>query len=157
MANRATNKGRGVNRSGRSANGDRFVKLDHWMLDSPAWLSLKAIDRDLLIWIQRRYNGQNNGQISMSQREAAELLHVKPETAAAAFHRLTERGFIRMARDSSFTMKARLARTWILTMFEYRGQLPTKEFMGWRPKPENQNTYPKRDTDCADRGYTSAA
>jgi len=157
MANKATSKGRGVDRSGRSAKGDRFVKLDHWMLDSPAWRSLKATDRDLLIWLQRRYNGQNNGEISMSQREAAELLHVKTATAAAAFERLVERGFIRMARDSSFTMKARLARTWILTMFEHRGQLPTKDFMRWRPDNENQNTYPKEDTACTVRGYSSAA
>jgi len=157
MASKATNKGWGVNRLGRSARGDRFVKLDHWMLDSVAWRSLKAIDRDLLIWLQRRYNGQNNGEISMSQREAAELLHVKPATAAAAFNRLIERGFIRMARDSSFTMKTRLARTWVLTMFEYRGQLPTKDFMRWRPDNENQNTYPKGDTDSTVRGYSDAA
>lgn len=153
---RAAKKGRGIDRTGRSILGARFVGLPYWMIRGHAWQSLDCTARSLFVVLLERFNGSNNGDISLSQREAAKALHVRPDTAARAFDKLIERGFIRMARDSSFHVKARYARTWILTLHPYRDALATKDFMRWRPSAEIQNTDPKERTACPDPAYRLA-
>jgi hypothetical protein len=95
-------KGRGQDKRGRSLRGERFVKLEHWLLRTPAWRSLTPVARALYIELAQRYNGANNGEISLSVREAAELVHIAKDTASKSFHELEEKGFVRRHVCGSF-------------------------------------------------------
>lgn len=133
---RRQRRGRKHNAKGRSIGKKRFVMLVHWLLDSPAWRSMKCEPKQLYVELRRRFNGSNNGEIFYSIRDAARDLHVAKATAQKAFRELQDKGFIKCARLGSFHYKTRHASLWILTEDSYRDQLPTKEFMHWKPKTE---------------------
>ncbi len=61
----------------------RHVRLYHWILASPAWKSLNAVERSLYVEIASRYAGPGtNGKIVLSVRQAADALHVSKATAS---------------------------------------------------------------------------
>jgi hypothetical protein len=124
-------RGRRTDGKGRSIGQTRFVKLDHWLLKTPAWRSLSPASRALYVEIAQRYNGSNNGEISMAVREAAHLIHVAKDTAAKSFRELEEKGFIKRKICGSFNWKLRHATTWILTEYPSEEREPTKEFARW--------------------------
>jgi hypothetical protein len=125
--------GRGHDRKGRSRRKERFVKLMHWMLRGAAWCALTPAARALYVELAQRYNGFNNGEISLSVREAAWLLHIAKDTASKTFHELEEKGFIKRSVCGSFNWKLRHATTWILTEFDLGDVPATKEFARWQP------------------------
>ncbi len=143
-------KGRGHNRTGRSRGGDRFVKLEHWMLKSPAWRALPPAARALYVALAQRYNGLNNGQISVSVREAARDVNIAKDTASKTFHQLEAIGFIRCHVCGSFNWKLRHATTWILTEFPVGEEAATKDFMSWAPAKSEPG--PKSGTSCPKSG-----
>lgn len=104
------------------------------MLDSPAWNSLSLPARCLLIEIWKRYNGQNNGQISLSHREASEKLGVGRNTPTKLFRELEEKGFIEANQRGHFNVKGGKATTWRLTAVPCGQKPATKEFMRWGKK-----------------------
>ena len=63
-----------------------------------AWATLKPGPRALYVEMKRRYNGSNNGRITLSHREAARLLNVHRNTVGPWFAELERRGFIRMTQ-----------------------------------------------------------
>ena len=77
----------------------RFVQLHRWVMESEAWRTMKPGPRALFAEIKLRFNGRNNGRISMSQREASELLNVSRNTVAGYFDDLVEHGFIRVTEE----------------------------------------------------------
>lgn len=90
--------------------------------------------RCLEMELKALHNGSNNGNFFLSVREAAKRLGIAPNTAARAFNELEEKGFIKPKQKGAFAWKVRHATSWILTEFEYNGQLATKDFMRWQPK-----------------------
>jgi hypothetical protein len=122
------------------SRGDRFVMLQHWLLRSAAWQSLSPVARCLLIEVWQCHNGQNNGRISFSVREAAKRLRISKDTAAKAFGELETKGFLKARQRGSFTYKQRHATEWILTAECLNDELPSKDFMRWSPEPNKQNT-----------------
>lgn len=124
MAKKQKMRGRGLSR------GDRFVRLDFYLLKSPAWLTLSPPAKALYVEVCTRYNGINNGTISYSVREAG-AIGLSRSAAARAFDELQERGFLSVARDASFNLKTREARLWRLTAFPAFGNDATKDFMRW--------------------------
>ncbi len=118
-----------VNATGRNTV-ERFVLVPHYMLSAPAWKTMTSNAKALMMDVWRRHNGFNNGEISYAVREAKEI-GLSIATTARAFQELVERGFLKIARASAFTVKTRKARTWILTAERYRGSPATKEFMRW--------------------------
>src|SRR3954451_15400028 len=98
---------RGKGARSRSAE-PRHVRQYEWMLASPAYRSLGIYSRALLLEIARRYNGINNGDISMSYREAEELLNCSNKPIPGAFRELQEKGFIKQSRRGSFDWKTRI-------------------------------------------------
>ncbi|NRP19899.1 hypothetical protein LPJGGPFB_03157 [Ensifer adhaerens] len=129
---------------GRSSGGERHVRLPEWLLASAAWRSLSVYSKLLYIEIKRRYNGNNNGDISLSHREAQDLMGCSNKPIPAAFKELEVKGFIKAAERGSFHWKTRRdgqggrrATTWILTEYPQdspiRSLIPTKDFMAWRP------------------------
>lgn len=133
MANKQKRRIRKVRTDGRSEGQSRFVMLYHWLIRSPAYESLRCVERSLLVELYALYNGSNNGDLFLSVREAARRLNVAPATTCRAFKVLESKGFIRARQRSSFQWKKRLATCWVLTEFEYAGKLPSKEFMSWQP------------------------
>ena len=116
-----------------------FVRLRHDMMDSPAWQSMSANAQALWLHITRRYNGYNNGEISLSCREAADKLHISPNTASRVFKELQEKGFIRTGTFAGFRNKHRTATRWILTHEVCDGKPPTNEWRNYTPtKGEHQ-------------------
>lgn len=117
----------------------KHVRLYWHELDSAAWRHASLGERCLYIELKYRFNGTNNGYISMSQREAAELLGCKPHTAGLYFTGLQDKGFIALAQDSAFNMK-RMAREWRLTEYPCHksNQQPTKDYRRWTPPFKSQ-------------------
>lgn len=133
-----------ANAKGRSKGEAKHVRDYEWMLRSPAYRSLSCYARCLLHELKRLYMGENNGELFMSVRFAANVLGAHKDTAAKAFHELQDHGFIRPRIKSGFSWKPGQATTWILTEYEFAGQLATKDFMRWRPESENAKHGPTR-------------
>lgn len=138
-----------LNAFGRASH-KKHIQLYAWMMDSPAWRSLSLGARSLLLEVWYRHNGQNNGQISMSVREAARLLNCGRNTPMKLFDELQEKGFLEATKRGSFdwkvardhpTNKGR-ATTWRLTMERCNGDPATKEFMRWRPEKKQSAVTP---------------
>lgn len=116
----------------RKKYGDAHVRLYGWFLKTPAWQSLRVGPRALLLELYSLWNGTNNGELFLSIREAAERLHVSPNTVSSWFDMLIEKGFIKVAQLGAFSLKSRHATTWILTEHPVGDALPTKDFARWR-------------------------
>jgi len=107
----------------------RLVQLRYWLLDSDAFRELPGNAVKLLLRLGTRFNGGNNGAISMSTREAKYELNCSHNHAAKCFHILEDAGFIRATQKGSFGWKKRLATTWRLTWLDCDDIPATKEFM----------------------------
>ena len=110
-------------KTGRSTGDSQHVRLHEWLLQSPAYRSLNCYARALLVELYRHYRPGKNGDVFLSVREAAQALNASHQTAMRAFHAVADRGFIRARRRGDFNWKARHATTWVLTEFEFGGQL----------------------------------
>jgi hypothetical protein len=125
MGNYQTSKGR---------SKGQFIMLRHDIIKSPAWRSLSTDARCVWTEIGLRFNGENNGEIPLSCREAAEFCNISKGTAKRAFDELLDRGFIKVGWFSSFTYKFKKSRRWILTHEKNDGKPPTNEWRTWKPK-----------------------
>lgn len=103
------------------------------MLNSPAWMAMSPVGVKLYIEIAKRYNGQNNGEISFSVREAAAAAGCGKNRAHEGLRELQDKGFICPTTRGSFDWKGGNATEWCLTIEPADGQLATKDFMRWRP------------------------
>ncbi len=120
------------NNTGRSTT-ERFLALQHFMLDSRAWLSLSPVARCVFIELARLYNGSNNGRLALSARNAAERVGCSKNTAARAFAELIEKGFIELRSSGHFDRKTPHAAEYRLTMHrcDRSGERASKRFMRW--------------------------
>lgn len=111
----------------------RFVQLPEWLQCSEAWGSMKPGPRALYIELKRRFKGSNNGQIFLSQREAAKALNVGRDTVAGYFTVLVERGFIVVTRGHCLGPKGiGQSATYALTEEALGSAAATKDFRQWR-------------------------
>ncbi len=128
-----------VNATGRNAT-TRFVRLDHRLLTSSAYRALTPTARCLLVEISMLYNGENNGSLYLSVRDATDRLGLSDMTSTtAAFNELQELGFIEMTNKAHFVVKSSdksRARTWRLTWEAGPGQrAPSHGYDDWEPVP----------------------
>ena len=93
-----------IDKRGRSIRTDKYVRIFHRMLKTPAWRSLDCVARAAYIELSMRYNGRNNGEIRFSLREMGEKLDVSKATAMRAMNRLQDRGFIVKTKAGAFNM-----------------------------------------------------
>lgn len=131
------------NKTGRNSGSPRYVQLFHFVLESEAWKDLNGNERAIYLELARRYNGQNNGKIAYSTRQAAEDLRIGKGTAARALYSLQRHGFIAVERVGAFSLKIRHASEYRLTAqdsdLSANGKTPaSKDFMRWK----KQNTVP---------------
>lgn len=131
-----------LNAKGRNTEPtDRFVRLGYRILNSSAYSSLTPNARALLVEMLMLYNGENNGSIYLSVRDAtARLGYSDTRAVQHAFDELEGRGFITLARDAHFSVKAgdhSRARTWILNWLAGPGRrVANWEFLDGQPEPQ---------------------
>ena len=114
------------NKSGRNENPTgRFARLPHEVLLSPAYRSLSPNARALLVEMMAMDNGQNNGSLWLSIRDAgARIGLVNKESVGRAFDDLANAGLIAMTKEAHFSVKAAetsRARCWRLTFVHWVG------------------------------------
>jgi hypothetical protein len=139
MANRGR---RGVNATGRSKRGGQFVPIPYDMAESAAWRSLSGAAVKVYVELRRRFNGGNNGDLSLSLDEGARLLNLGKATVARAFAELGAKGFIRITARGRWY--GRQATTYAVTDRPMGSNFPTNAWRGWRPTPENHFSVLKR-------------
>jgi hypothetical protein len=127
------------NQKGRNPTS-RFARLDHRLLNSPAYRALSTAARALLVELTMLDNGENNGSLYLSIRDAAGRLGMADLSAVrSAFDELQELGFIEMTETASFHVKAAeksRARCWRLTWLAGPGRkAPSMAFIDCQPKP----------------------
>ena len=112
-----------------------FVMLYHWMQDSEAWLDLKPQPRILYVELKRRFKGNNNGEIYLSHRDAAQLLNMHRNSIGRYFDILIEHGFLKQtSRPHLGPSGVGQSSKWALTELPVNKRPATKEFMRWRKK-----------------------
>jgi hypothetical protein len=131
MGRRKNNLANGRNRT------TRFARLDHGLLKSPAYRALSCTARALLVELVMLFNGENNGALYLSVRDAAARLGLSDlEAACKAFAELEAMGFVVCTADAHFRVKAAehsRARCWRLTFEFVRRKPPTFEFREREP------------------------
>lgn len=129
----------------------RHVQLHEWLQASLAWRSLKPGPRALYIELKRRYNGNNNGAIILSHRDAAKALNVHRNTVGDYFRELEERGLIHATRGSCLGPAGiGEAAHWALDELPTQDSKPArKAFVLWiEPEKPRTKTGHKRHTQC---------
>ena len=124
-----------MNKKGRSAH-EPYIRLHRGVTNSEAWRSLSCRARALLIAIWSRHNGQNNGRISFSSREARENMRSGSIQTQKAFEDLQERGFLILRTPGSFHVKsdagAGRASEWELTTEACDGYPAKRNYRKWK-------------------------
>ena len=109
-----------MNPTNRPSN--QFIRLSHSLVDSEAFAAASNGARGLLIFLGRRYNGRNNGNISCSVREAAIWLHCSKSSVGRYFIELQQLDLIEAVNKGRFAIRVgdgrRVATTWRLKFLE---------------------------------------
>lgn len=131
---------RQTNATGRSEGGGQYLPISYRMAQTKAFRSLTGTTLKVWIELRIRYNGHNNGLVSLSLREAAALLGMSQTTAQRALIELEEKGFIKRRTRGSWY--GRKAAEFILADKSYDGHEPTRDWQRWRPK--NKPSVPRQ-------------
>ena len=96
-------------------SSEQFVLVLFAMLKHPNFR--RRSPEAVRAWLEMHvgYNGINNGDFGFSVQNAMDCLHSGSGKASKAINELIEARFIVCKRDSSFNMKTRRAREWMLT------------------------------------------
>ncbi len=125
------------NRTGRN-DGEQFVPIPYPMAKSVAFRSLSGPALKVWVELRSRFNGRNNGDLSLSMDEASRLLGIGKATVQRAFEELEEKGFIKLTKRGCWI--GRMATTWSVTDRSLKGERPTNDWKNRRPpKPKKQN------------------
>ena len=118
-----------------------FTAVPKHITRSDAWFACRPAARLIWIAVLERFNGSNNGSISLSVREAAEYAGCSPNTAGRMFNELIDAGLLICSQTSSFNSGKRLARLWELTHLPKDGKVATNLWKSVSAKASS-----KRDT-----------
>ena len=109
-----------------------FVMLRHDIMRSAAWRSLSPKARCVWTEVVYRFNGNNNGEIPLSCREAGELCNISKNTAWNGFIELQDRGFIKIGEASNFNRKTKRSTRWILTHETFDEKPASNDWKKWK-------------------------
>lgn len=124
-------KGRGVTATGRSKKKDQFVPVAYGMARSLAWRSLSGSAVKVYIELRSRYNGGNNGKLTLSLDEGSRLLGLGKATVRRAFSELKSKGFVRCTKRGRWY--GRLASEYAVSDRSHDGLPPTNSWSRWQP------------------------
>lgn len=119
-------------KTGRSKKGGQFVQISYVMARCPAWRSLGGAAVKVFIELRSRFHGGNNGELSVSYREAAKLLRLSKSTVKRAFDELETKGFIK--KTSPGHWYGRKAATWAVTDRKLNGYPATRDYQSWHKR-----------------------
>ncbi|MCP3971251.1 MAG: helix-turn-helix domain-containing protein [Rhodobacteraceae bacterium] len=123
-------------RKGKRSQEGQYAPLPYAQLKSPAWRSLSGAAVRLWLELHTRYNGGNNGRLTLSYTEAAEALGMGKATVQRGFKELETKGFILLVRKGAWYH--RRAHEWRLTtkpMQTAKGKVTaTNDWRSWQPK-----------------------
>lgn len=134
----------GLNAKGRNKGDGQYMPIPYTMARSVAFRALGGNALKVFIELRCRYNAQNNGQLSLSFQDAADLLGMGKSSVKRAFDELTEKGFVIKRREGHWY--GRKAAEYIVTDQSFEGHLPTRNWQRWRPptKAKKQKSVPAR-------------
>ncbi|PHO03019.1 helix-turn-helix domain-containing protein [Rhodobacteraceae bacterium 4F10] len=101
-----------MGRSKHKSEG-QYLPLPYAQLRSEAWRSLSGAAVRLWLELHTRYNGSNNGALTLSYAEAGELLGMGKATVQRAYRELVEHGFLALEKEGNWYR--RKAHEWRLT------------------------------------------
>ena len=107
------------------------MPLSYPMVQSQAWRSLSGAAVKVWIELRARFNGGNNGRLTLSLDEASRLLKLGKATVARALAELQEKGFLAMKQRGQWY--GRLATKWAVTDKPVDGAVATRAWKHWRP------------------------
>ena len=127
-----------MGKSKRTSEG-QYLPLPYAQLKSAAWRSLSGSAVRLWLELHTRYNGGNNGALTLSYAEAGELLGMGKATVQRAYAELLDRGFLALERKGNWYH--RRAHEWRLTtksMQSAKGKvLATQDWRNYQPRKTN--------------------
>ncbi|MDU8942382.1 helix-turn-helix domain-containing protein [Ovoidimarina sediminis] len=120
---------------GKRSEG-QYALMPYALLKSPAWRSLSGAAIKVYFELHARFNGGNNGRITLSYAEAAEALGMGKATVQRAYNELVEHGLLALEEPGNWYH--RRAHEWRLTtkqMQRVRDAEPaTNDWRKWRPE-----------------------
>jgi DNA-binding transcriptional ArsR family regulator len=131
---KATSSGRKVAPNGRSEYPEQFVSLGYSFVRSPAFRSLSGPAVKVFMEVRCRFNGGNNGKLTLSLEEAARLLGLGKATVSRALAELEEKGFVICTKRGQWY--GRQASTWAVTLLPVDGHLATHKYKQWQQTQE---------------------
>ncbi|GAB5449553.1 MAG: hypothetical protein Gyms2KO_44260 [Gymnodinialimonas sp.] len=118
----------------RNSGEGQYVPLPYAQLKSAAWRSLSGAAVKLWLELHTRFNGGNNGKLTLSYAEAGEALGIGKATVQRAYSELMEKGFIALEKEGDWYH--RRAHEWRLTtkpVQKVKGkQLATNDWRSYR-------------------------
>jgi len=126
----------------RAEAGEHWTKMLRRTMEEPAWRALSSTAQALYPWLKLEWHGaqaNNNGKLSLSVRQAAARLGVRPDTAAEGFRDLQRKGFIVQTRAPCLGIEgAAKSPEYELTELKVPGAEGDgrKLYRGWRPGAE---------------------
>ena len=121
---------------GKKRNAEeQYINLPYVFIKSPAWRSLSGAAVRLWFELSLRFNGGNNGKLTLSFAEAADALNIGKATVQSAYKELEAKGFIVLERQGNWY--GRRAHEWRLTTKPTetaKGRVaPTHDWREWKP------------------------
>jgi hypothetical protein len=115
-----------------------FVPLLIATIDSPAWRAMSHGAQSLYVALKRRYNANidNNGEIFLSLRDAAQELQSHRDHIARWYRELQHYGFVVQMQPPCLGAEGKgKTAHWRLTELAYIGKPPTRDFLRWDGTP----------------------
>ena len=131
MANRVKRQRKGA--AEKNLSTKQYVKTHYEMVRSDAWRSLNGNALKVYFELRTRFNGYNNGQLSLSLKKGAELLGMSQSSVQRALKELEEKGFIKLQKQGMWY--GRRASEYAVTDRQLNGVLPTND---WRRSTEKK-------------------
>lgn len=112
----------------------RHVRIFHSMMETDAWRAASGNSIKVLLALVRKDNGERNGQLAFSCREAADLTGLSVRTCQRCLKELERLGFIRCTEKGAFNRKTLHASLWRYTWQAWpEGKMgPTRDYEKWR-------------------------
>lgn len=122
-----------MGKSNRKSEG-QYLPLPYALLKSEAWRGLSGAAVRVYLELHTRYNGGNNGRLTLSYAEAAEALGLGKATVQRAYRELAAHGFLALEKEGNWYN--RRAHEWRLTTKSMQGvkgkTAPTHDWRSFR-------------------------
>ena len=124
---------------GKRPEHEQYVNVPYTILKSAAWRSLSGAAIKVWFELHTRFNGGNNGKLTLSFAEASEALGLGKATVQRAYKELVSKGFLELMIEGNWYN--RRAHQWRLTTKPMNvGKMKkgaTNDWRSWRPKKQN--------------------